>query len=550
MKRPKALEVSREDIQALRDRAKRGELSVSAEDAALIESLAETVVVLSEAVEKKGTSIRRLLRLLFGSKSESKDRLFGKKKDDEDDPPGGAPAGKAGGEPKPKPKGHGRNGAAAYTGAERVSVKHPDLSAGDPCPDCERGKLRELDPSPLVHVRAQPPITATVYECERLRCNTCGKVFTAPAPAHVAQRKYDRSVGVLIALLKYGSGMPFARLENLERMAGIPLPASVQWEQVAETASPFWPVLDALETEAAQGQVVHNDDTGMKVLELMKQREHSDAAETLSASTGQADSKRQRRGIFTSGIVSQVGTHRIALFRTGHRHAGENLAAVLSRREADAGKPIQMCDALSRNLPKELEVLLANCLGHARREFVDLIEDFPQPCRYVVEQLAEVYKNDALTREQKMDPQARLAYHRQYSKRLMDDLKTWCHTQLDECIVEPNSSLGKAINYLIRHWKALTLFLEVPGAPLDNNICERALKKAILHRKNSMFYKTQNGARVGDLFMSLIHTCQLNGVNALGYLQTLSEHAGKLAAAPQQWLPWRYRDTLAALHHA
>ena len=547
MKRPKPLEVTREDIQALRERARRGELSVSAQDAQLIESLAETVVVLSEAVEKKGTSIRRLLRLLFGSKTESKDRLFGKKKDD-DDPPGSATAGEGGCEsPKPKAKGHGRNGAAAYTGAERVAVKHPDLGAGDPCPECDRGRLRELDPGRLVHVRAQAPVTATIYECERLRCNTCGKVFTAPAPANVALRKYDRSVGILIALLKYGSGMPFARLENLERMAGIPLPASVQWEQVAETASPFWPVLDALETHAAQGQVVHNDDTGMKVLELMKQRDESDAAETLSASNGQAGGKRQRRGIFTSGIVSQVGAHRVALFRTGHRHAGENLADVLARRAADAGKPIQMCDALSRNLPKEFEVLLANCLGHARREFVDLTSDFPEPCRYVIDQLAEVYKNDALTREQNMDPSTRLAYHRQYSRKPMDDLEDWCHAQLDERIVEPNSNLGKAIQYMIRHWDALTLFLEQPGAPLDNNICERALKKAILHRKNSMFYKTINGARVGDLFMSLIHTCHLNGVNALDYLGALAEHSGRLAVAPKKWLPWTYRDTAAAL---
>ena len=537
---PQPLEVTREDIKALRDRAKRGELSVSTEDAELIESLAETVVVLSEAVEKKGTSIRRLLKLLFGAKTESKRQLFGKN-DADDDPPDGGAQGKCGDKAKPRAKGHGRNGVDAYSGAQRVAVKHPDLKAGDPCPDCDRGKLRELDPSRMVQVSAQTPVTAKVYECERLRCNTCGKAFTAPAPAGVAQRKYSRNVGVLIALLKYGSGMPFARLEALERMAGIPLPASVQWEQVAQTASPLWPVLDALEIQAAQGQVVHNDDTGMKVLDLMKQRDESDAAEP---------GKKQRRGIFTSGIVSQVGTRRIALFRTGHRHAGENLGQILSRRAQDAPKPILMCDALSRNLPKELEVLLANCLGHARREFVDLVEDFPEPCRYVIEQLAEVYKNDAYAREQKMDPRTRLAYHQEYSKSLMEDLESWCHAQLDEHIVEPNSNLGKAINYLIRHWKALTLFLQQPGAPLDNNICERALKKAILHRKNSMFYKTQNGARVGDLFMSLIHTCQLNGVNALDYLQTLTKHPDRLATAPEQWLPWTYRETIAALANA
>ncbi len=75
--------------------------------------------------------------------------------------------------------------------------------------------------------------------------------------------------------------------------------------------------------------------------------------------------------------------------------------------------------------------------------------------------------------------------------------------------MEPNSGLGKAISYMLRQWPALTLFLREPGAPLDNNLCERALKKAILHRKNSLFYKTLNGAEVGDLYMSLIHTCEL-----------------------------------------
>jgi hypothetical protein len=544
MKPLKRLEVNPADLHALRDRAKRGELGVSTEDAALIEALAETVVVLSEAVEQKGTSIRRLLKMLFGIKTESKRHLF-KKQDEDDDSPGDGSGASDGGS-KPKAKGHGRNGADAYTGAGRVSVPHPDLKGGDRCPDCGRGTLRGLDPSPVVHVSAQAPITATIYECERLRCTTCGKVFSASAPAHAARRKYSRNVGVLIALLKYGSGMPFARLENLERMAGIPLPASVQWEQVAASASSLSPVLDALEIQAAQGEVIHNDDTGMKVLEIMKQREQSDADEPRSAVNG----KRPRRGIFTTGIVSEVGPHRIALFCTGRRHAGENLAELLSRRAAEAGRPIQMCDALNRNLPKNLEVLLANCLSHARREFVDLLEAFPDPCRYVIDQLAEVYKNDALTREQNMDPDARLAYHQQNSGKWMDDLHTWCHAQIDEHLVEPNSSLGKAIRYLIRHWEALSLFLHVPGAPLDNNICERALKKAILHRKNSMFYKTLNGARVGDLFMSLIHTCQLNGVNALDYLQTLAEHAGKLAAAPEQWLPWTYRDTLAAMHSA
>jgi transposase len=113
--------------------------------------------------------------------------------------------------------------------------------------------------------------------------------------------------------------------------------------------------------------------------------------------------------------------------------------------------------------------------------------------------------------------------------------------------VEPNSGLGAAITYLLKHWTRLTLFLRQAGAPLDNNVCERALKKAILHRKNSLFYKTQNGADVGDLFMSLIHTCELNGANPFDYLTELPRHAEELTRNPAAWMPWNYRDTLARL---
>ena len=126
----------------------------------------------------------------------------------------------------------------------------------------------------------------------------------------------------------------------------------------------------------------------------------------------------------------------------------------------------------------------------------------------------------------------------------MDELARWLAEQFEQRKVEPNSSLGDAINYMLTHWEKLTLFLRQPGAPLDNNLCERALKKAILHRKNSYFYKTQNGASVGDLYMSLIHTCELNGVNPFDYLTELQKHADELSSHPDRWMPWNYRQTL------
>jgi transposase len=426
--------------------------------------------------------------------------------------------------------GHGRNGAAAYTGAQRISIAHATLHAGDQCPECRKGRVyRCKEPATLVRVVGQAPLEATVFEMERLRCNACGQVFTADAPESVGTDKYDATAVSMIAVLKYSSGVPFKRQERLEAQAGMPLPAATQWELVAEAARQLRPVLEELIRQAAQGSVMHNDDTGMRILQLA--REPGD----------------QRTGIFTSGIVSMVGTWRIALFFTGPKHAGENIAEVLKRRAGELPVPIQMCDALSRNAPKSVETLMANCLAHGRRQFVELVDSFPEECRYVLEALRGVYHNDALTREQEMAPEERLLFHQEHSGPLMKDLQEWMEAQLAEHKTEPNSGLGKAISYLLNHWTPLTLFLRQPGAPIDNNIVERALKKAILNRKNALFYKTVNGAWVGDLFMSLIHTCELNGANPFDYLTELQDHAGALKQTPSEWMPWNYRTTLARL---
>jgi len=257
--------------------------------------------------------------------------------------------------------------------------------------------------------------------------------------------------------------------------------------------------------------------------------------------------ERQRTGLFTSGIVSTGDGRRIALFFSGRKHAGENLEDVLVQRAEELDPPIQMCDALSRNLPAELETIVANCLAHGRRQFVEVAEHFPEECRYVLEALAVIYRNDAIARKRNLSPAARLEFHQTESGSTMAELHAWLARQFEDRLVEPNSSLGGAIAYMLRHWEKLTLFLRVAGAPLDNNICERALKKAILHRKNALFYKTTNGAHVGDVFMSLIYTCELCGANPFDYLTELERHADELASNPQRWMPWNYRQTLDAL---
>jgi transposase len=280
--------------------------------------------------------------------------------------------------------------------------------------------------------------------------------------------------------------------------------------------------------------VAHNDDTSMRVLSLDRD----------------ADIAPERTGVFTSGIVWIYQGRRIALYFTGCKHAGENLAEVLKQRSPDLPPAIQMCDALSRNMakvPESLQPLVGNCNAHNRRNFVKVALNFPEECRFVLETLGDVYGYDAEAREQGLSADERLHFHQQHSGPLMEKLHTWCEAQFEERKVEPNSGLGQAISYLLKHWVKLTLFLRKAGAPLDNNLVERALKKAILHRKNSLFYKTRNGARMGDLFMSLIHTCELNGVNAFDYLTELQRHVGELARNPSEWMPWTYRATLARL---
>lgn len=558
------------------------------DDYETIKAVIGSYVHLVSVVGDKDTTIRRLRQMLFGARTEKTSAVIGGLKGAESgavspesesvpespaaaeveaiakadaEAPGEALA-ESDSKASSEGNGHGRNGADAFTGAEKIEVRHESLQPGDPCPKCEQGTLYDTRrPGVLVRLVGQAPVAAMVYYLQKLRCNPCGALFTAELPEGVdPEQKYDPTVGSMIALLKYGNGMPFHREEKLQESLGVPLPASTQWDIVdaqAERAEPVW---KELAWQAAQGDVVHNDDTGVKILELMGERARQaaledttddtaeDTAEDLAENSTEGSAKEpgpDRTGMFTTAIVATADGHKIALFLSGRQHAGENLKDVLRRRAAALPPPIQMCDALSRNLPGELKTIVANCLAHGRRQFVDVANLFPEECRHVLEMLAVVYHNDAIARERNLSPHQRLLFHQAESGRTMEELHAWLVRQLDERRVEPNSGLGKAMAYLLRHWEKLTLFLRVPGAPLDNNICERALKKAIRHRRNSLFYKTPHGAHVGDMFMSLIATCELCGANPFDYLTELDRHASEAASNPAAWMPWNYRETLA-----
>jgi hypothetical protein len=532
------------DLDGLLERLKE---SVPEQDYEKLEILCRAYLTLTELIEDERMTIRRLREMLYGRSTEKTSKVVGEAKreaaDDSSDHRGPTDHGdETDGQVsspsrdetrKRKRKGHGRHGADAYKSAERIRIPHNEVTPGQRCPECKKGKLYAKKPAVLLRVSGTPPLRAKLYELDRLRCNLCEKIFTANAPDGVGQDKYDATAAAMIGLLKYGSGLPFNRLEGLQGNLGIPLPASTQWDIVRDCSVELELVFEELMRQAAAGDVLYNDDTSMKVLSLLK--ESSQQEDGIAAG---------RTGVFTSGLVSTKQGHRIALFFTGRRHAGENLSQVLAQRASELPPPIQMCDALSRNLPKEFEVILANCLAHGRRYFVKVVDDFPDECRYVLKALAEVYRNDARAREQQLSPDERLRLHQEKSEPILKQLKVWFKAQLADKNVEPNSGLGQAIQYMLKHWKKLTRFLRVPGAPIDNNLCERILKKAILHRKNSLFYKTRNGARVGDIYLSLIHTAELNGVDPFHYLTELIRNRLEIKTHPAHWLPWNYRDSL------
>jgi len=489
----------------------------------LVEALLRTWQWVLAALEQKTASLARLRRMIFGEKTEKACQIL--------------PATIAAilsGPAKPKAKGHGRKGAKDYPAAQRVQVSHPQHKAGDLCPKCLKAKLYLFTtPARLVRIVAQPIFPATVFELERLRCALCGALFTAPAPPEAGLGKYDPSVGTLLALLRYGAGLPMYRTGKWQNHFGVPLPASTQWELIEASSQTPQLIYEALIGVAAQGHLLHNDDTHMRI-------------QSVRQEIAAAGSEPERTGIFTTSIISQTGQRRIALFFTGQKQAGENLNQLLHRRAAGLDQPMQMCDALSRNEPKEFHTLLCHCLLHGRRQFVDVVENFPEECRKVIESLREVYRFEALTQEQKFSDLDRLAFHQAHSQPVMDDLQKWMQEQIEQKKVEPNSGLGEAIQYMLKRWQTLTRFLSVPGAPRDNNIAERALKMAILHRKNSLSFKTLHGARIDDVHMSLIHTCELNRVNPFDYLMALQQHAAAVAKAPEMWLPRNLQQTITA----
>lgn len=486
---------------------------------------------LNQQLESKSLSIKKLLRLFFGSKTEKSND----KPNDKDDSKGGTGGGKPEPKPpKPKPEGHGKNGQAEYS-ATKVPVPHPTLKPKDKCPSCLRGRLYQFGFAAVLRIFGQAPLPAKVYELEQLRCASCQELFTAPLPAEAGPDRHHSTANAMVANLNYGAGMPFYRLEGLQKQHGVPVPDSTQFDMVEKVANCGAPVVEHLKSLAVIGEKQSFDDTPMPIQSLMKENK------TLS--------DEDRRGMQTTAIVAQSGGNKIALFITGRNHAGENIGELLKRRDPSLPNVLHMSDASPNNFSHDFMniVIKALCMDHGRRNFHDLLKEFAKDCQHVITELGKVYKNDADTKRLGLSAADRLLYHQVHSGHIMNDLNTWMEEKLENREVEPNSELGKAIDYFLKNWNGLTAFLRVAGASLSNAEVERLVKRCVLRRKASKSYKTQASAWIGDILMSLIETSRFAGKNGFEYMVALQDYAAHVRAHPENWLPWNYQKTLAAL---
>jgi rRNA maturation protein Nop10 len=547
---PDEVKLSREEGQALIERLQANTLT--GEDRGLLVKLIQLYFWFTFALRETKISLGRLKRALFGEgqrppppPTAGGEALAGADTSvaatDDATPAAGRAASvedSAGVPPAPAPParrpGHGRRGAEAYPGAERVVCRHETLAAGQRCPACGRGTLYPLPAGVEIRIDGNALLSAVRYELEKLRCSACGEVFTAPAPA--GAEKYSPRAKAVIALGRYYLGLPFYRLEQYQALVGVPVADATQWELAEQVADCAYPVFAQLEELAAQGEVIFQDDTHVRILALLAENRRADA-------TGEA---LERRGMHTTGLVVRVGERVICLYYSGRAHAGDNLSALLARREAGQDPPIVMSDALAANQRDDDDTLIrCHCLAHGRRQFTDLDEVFPAEADHVIAVLNQVFEHEAVTRDRAMPAAERLAYHQTHSGPLLEGLHEWLEQQFQDRLVEPNSSLGKAFTYLLARWETLTQFLRVEGAPLDSNAVERALKLFIRQRKNSLFYATAHGACVASLLTSLIATCGQAGVNALDYLVALQTHRHAVFQQPAAWLPWNYPENLA-----
>lgn len=529
-KEKRQINLTDQDYSDLKQRIQEGK--ITQDDIGVILSILDLVVSLKNLLRSKKIGMVRLLKQLFGFKTEKNSQKTSTSTPEVNNS---------------HKKRKGRNGREDYTGANKISVDHESLQPGDKCPSCLNGFLKEDKPSVDYDWKGNTPLTLDIYLLQRLLCPTCKESFIAKSPVKETAKTVDDSqdeikvtrcnknafANSVVACLRFMYGVPHYRLEKIQGSMGIMLPASTQYKMVKQVYISAIHVFERLVFLAAQGNLFFADDTATKILDWLAG--HGPPTKVT---------KTPRKKANTTAIISESTEGReIVLYLTGSNAAGDNMKMLLKKRGDSYEAPLYMADGLAANDPGEEHVVIKICcLDHGRRKFHELLSIYPRQCQHVLDELALVYKADREAKLQKLSAGDRQKLHAKVSGPVMSRLGNWMQQQLSSTKVEENSELGRAIKYFLTRWTEFTEFLHTPNVPLSNSTAERAIKKIITHRKNSLFYKTAKGAHVGDVIQSLISTCQAEGINCFKYLAWIQENRSNVQAAPDRYLPWKFTE--------
>jgi hypothetical protein len=454
-------------------------------------------------------------------------------------------------EPDPtKAKGHGRNGAGAYTKAQHVFHTLTLGVIGMLCEACGLGKIYRYREKIVVRVLGQPLFCAEVHHYEQGRCRNCGRIIRATGPAAVLEGVgsssyviYDWSAGAMLIVMHYFGGAPFKRIESMHQGWGIPMADANQWNLANECDDLLLPLYKAFERHAIQKATNFRiDDTGSMIVTLQRQiQAEIDALQLIGEST-----KDVRTGINATGVYWETPDGPVILFYTGRHHAGEIVDQLLRHRQVSMPKLVKCTDGASKNFDHEHKdkVFESTCNAHAFLKFRDIKDKYPAEYAIAGAVYKQVFDHDDEAKAQGLNPVDRMLYHREHSKPRMEQLKAMCEEKIKSKLVEPNSALWEPLTFILNQWERLSLFWKVPGVPLDSNLVEQALIIPVRYLAGSFNYHTEDGATVGDHHMSLIATARANGVEPVAYLTECLRCHEDLRKRPEHYLPWVYRERL------
>lgn len=442
---------------------------------------------------------------------------------------------------------HGRRGVAGFPQACHRFFAHPTLNEpGTPCPECHGGGLYPHF-GQWHRFEGQPFLKVVIVNYEIWRCTLCQQSYPAPVAQDILddgrlRQSFGYSAVALMVISKYFLGTPWARQERLQDWLELQLPASTACDLTHQFAQTIEPIYGYLCHYAANSWLFCGDDTGIRILKLKS--EVKVQRKTLKEIL--------RTGVHTSVILASHGQgYQIALFKSGIQHAGEFLDEILKNRDEGLSPPLHMADGSSCN-PATIKPapILCACNAHGRRKLDEKKDLYPEHWEVMRLVYRDVYKFDADCKRLGLTPDARLAYHREHSLPLMENLFTWMQKELDDKNVEPNSQLGGIFQYFLTRKQALMAFTQYPGAPLDNNAVEQLIKIVALLRKNAMSFMTLNGAPNADKIMTVGATAGMAGINPYDYFVCLQRHADIVKNNPELFLPWTYQETVTHLQQA